>query len=236
MRYEIRREGSEYAIFDENGNQISQLFDEIYPYGLVEGKSEYYIVKKGSVFDRYAIFHKDGDCISGWHRKIIPDGLINGQSEYYLALTDEMFWVIFDVNGRQISDTFEDIYPDGLVRGESEYYIARRDEKEAIFDKDGNQITEWFDSVYPYGLVKGECDYYVGCNRGDCTIYHKSGVIASPDFPEEYLDKSEVRFRMGDTFGSLNFDKKYSKESYFVIFKCDIGQVKGLNYLTLLNI
>ncbi|MGC9146184.1 MAG: hypothetical protein ACP5GS_08785, partial [Nitrososphaeria archaeon] len=108
-----------------------------------------------------------------------------------------------------------------------EYRVVGGYGRRAIFDKDGNQISEWFDSVYPYGLVKGECDYYVGCNRGDCTIYHKSGVMVSPDFPEEYLDKSDVRFHMGDTFGSLNFDKKHSNDSYFVVFKCDIGKVKG---------
>jgi hypothetical protein len=61
--------------------------------------------------------------------------------------------------------------------------------------------------------VKGECDYYVGCNRGTCTIFHKSGEIASPDFPEEYLDKSDVRFRMGETLGNLEIYKKYSYTS-----------------------
>ncbi|MGC8735024.1 MAG: hypothetical protein ACP5RD_08390, partial [bacterium] len=50
-----------YAIFNKDGNQISEWFDEIKEDGLVKGESEYYIAKKKG---KYAIYYKDGQKVS----------------------------------------------------------------------------------------------------------------------------------------------------------------------------
>ncbi|MGC8942448.1 MAG: hypothetical protein ACP5KF_07305, partial [Sulfurihydrogenibium sp.] len=49
------------TIFDVNGNQITERFDKISPYGLVEGKSDYFIACNE---DKCAIYYKDGRKVS----------------------------------------------------------------------------------------------------------------------------------------------------------------------------
>ncbi len=60
-QYYIAKKGRKYAIFDKDGNQISEWYDRIEEDGLVKGESDYYVVKKN---DKWAIFHKDGKMVS----------------------------------------------------------------------------------------------------------------------------------------------------------------------------
>ncbi len=66
MKYKIVKEDGKYAIFDESGNRISEWFDWIYPDGLVEGKSDYYIACNGNAFsgNTCAVYHKNGKKVS----------------------------------------------------------------------------------------------------------------------------------------------------------------------------
>ncbi|MGC8771809.1 MAG: hypothetical protein ACP5Q5_11235, partial [Brevinematia bacterium] len=49
------------AIFDVNGNQISDLFDYIYSSALFKEESEYYVACTGG---ECAVYHKDGKKVS----------------------------------------------------------------------------------------------------------------------------------------------------------------------------
>jgi hypothetical protein len=65
MKYEIRkREDGKVAIFDVDGNQITDWYDWIWTYGLLRGESKYFIAKKDG---RLAIFNVNGKQISEWY-------------------------------------------------------------------------------------------------------------------------------------------------------------------------
>jgi len=142
-RYNEKENRKEEAIFyvDDNGNeiQISKWWKKVYSYGLVDGRSDYYIVKRDD--NKEAIFHKDDkeNPISGWWKNIYIYGLIEGESNYYIVKRDDDNEAIFHKDDKEnpISKWWRDIYNSGLVKGESEYYIARRDDdnKRAIFHK-----------------------------------------------------------------------------------------------------
>ncbi|MGC8751896.1 hypothetical protein, partial [Hydrotalea sp.] len=111
MRYEIRRRGDGgKAIFDENGNRISEWFDEIWEDGLVKGESKYYIAEKDG---KEAVFDISGRMISPeWFDYVNSFlGLVAGQSKYCIARENKnMKYIIFDENGRIITpDWFDEI-------------------------------------------------------------------------------------------------------------------------------
>ena len=177
-KYEIRKQDGKEALFDENGNQISDWFDKIRADGLLNRKSEYFIAEKHKKErkivrmheeiklsllvkdEKKAIFHKSGKQISEWFDDILEEGLVKGQSNYFIAKKDRKK-AIFDRNSKRITEWFDDITSNGLVEGQSEYFIAVKKNKEAIFDKSGKRISEWFDWIWSNGLVEGESDYYI---------------------------------------------------------------------------
>ncbi|MGC9219716.1 MAG: hypothetical protein ACP5G8_10035, partial [Athalassotoga sp.] len=65
MKYEIREtviKGNTYmAIFDENGNRITEWVYYIYPDGLVRGECDYYIACNG---EECAVYYKNGQKVS----------------------------------------------------------------------------------------------------------------------------------------------------------------------------
>jgi hypothetical protein len=188
MNYEIRkREDGKEAIFNKNGDRISQWFNWIVSDGLVKGESNYYIVAKS--FFKHAIFDVDGNQISPqWFRYIYEDGLVKGESDYYLVLGDYGF-AIFDLNGNMITKEWYDwISLEGLVKGESRYFIAKKDGKYAIFDENGNRISDWYDEIILTGLVKGESDYYVVIEDGEWAIFDVYGKQISSKFEYIYID------------------------------------------------
>ncbi len=74
------------AIYDKDGNQISDKFDYINPKGLVSGQSQYYIGRKkiaGLSYER--IYDKDGNPISPRFSGILPDGLVTGTRDFYVG-------------------------------------------------------------------------------------------------------------------------------------------------------
>jgi hypothetical protein len=141
---------SKEAIFNKNGQQISDWFDEIISNGLVEGKSDYYIVR----FSRkFAIFHKDGQQISDWHDWISIGGLVYGESNYYVAERNGKK-AIFDKNGKQISDWFDGIYANGLIWGQSEYYMAEINKLLYVCKLGSRKIIGPFKSIFNYGFIE----------------------------------------------------------------------------------
>ncbi|MGC8871153.1 MAG: hypothetical protein ACP5PT_08725 [Brevinematia bacterium] len=61
MKYKIKEKNRKQAIFNENNNQVSDCFDEIYEEGLVKEESDYCRANKDG---KWAIFHIDGTRIS----------------------------------------------------------------------------------------------------------------------------------------------------------------------------
>ena len=92
--YKITVKGNKEAIY-ENNKRISNWHNHIYPYGLINGKSNYYIAKNEN--NQEAIFHKDNKdkSISNWHDYIYNNGLIKGASEYYVAENENNKHAIF---------------------------------------------------------------------------------------------------------------------------------------------
>jgi antitoxin component YwqK of YwqJK toxin-antitoxin module len=100
--YYIASENGKYAIFDVDGNQISQWFDFIKPFGLVEGKSKYYLVREDG---KMAIFDKNGKRITEWFDDISPFGLVKEESDYYIAC-NEGNCAIYHKDGKKVSEDF----------------------------------------------------------------------------------------------------------------------------------
>ncbi|MDA3856635.1 MAG: hypothetical protein PF569_10355 [Candidatus Woesearchaeota archaeon] len=86
MKYNIRiNDDEKKAIFDETGKQISDWWYVVYPDGLVNEQSDFYIVLNDN--DQEAIFHKSGIQISEWWVYIYTLGLISGTSNEYIVDT-----------------------------------------------------------------------------------------------------------------------------------------------------
>jgi hypothetical protein len=56
-----KERNSKWAIFDKDGNQITDWFDYIYEYGLLRGECDYYISCNG---EECAVYHKNGQKVS----------------------------------------------------------------------------------------------------------------------------------------------------------------------------
>ncbi|MGC9133638.1 MAG: hypothetical protein ACP5GJ_04530, partial [Nanopusillaceae archaeon] len=59
--YYIAWKDDKCAIFDIDGNRITEWFDLIYEYGLVKGERDYYIACNGNTC---AVYYKDGQKVS----------------------------------------------------------------------------------------------------------------------------------------------------------------------------
>jgi heptaprenylglyceryl phosphate synthase len=148
-------------------------------YGLVNGKSNYYVAmrynKKDSIYEK-TIFNKNGNQISDWFDWIDAESLVEGKSDYYIAAISNKV-AIFHRNGNQISDWFDWIDAEPLVEGKSDYYIAKISNKFAIFHRNGNQISDWFDNIYASGLIRGKAPYYMTVDTKEGVSYiHKLGT------------------------------------------------------------
>jgi antitoxin component YwqK of YwqJK toxin-antitoxin module len=178
----VRNDDLKEAIFNKNGEQISDWFDWISEYGLTEGESEYYMANKNG---KEAIFYKDGKQVTEWFDGVLSYGLVKGQSDYYIAIKKGKE-AIFHKDGQQITDWYSDIDESGLVKGQSDFYVARKGGKAAIFHKDGYQATDWFDSIYSNGFVEGQSDFYIARKKGKAAIFDKSGSQISDWFDDIY--------------------------------------------------
>jgi predicted enzyme related to lactoylglutathione lyase len=192
----VRNGDWNYAIFDKNGNQISDWFDDIDLDGLVNGESDYYIAYKD--FDK-AIFHKSGQQISDWYDLIYRCGLVKGESDYYIAEKDNKK-AVFHKDGKRITKWFDWIKRYGFVEGKSDYYLATKDGKSAIFHKDRNQISDWLDGEFIMtGLFLGISDFYVVKGKDNLYYIHKLGSKKVMGPIEDILDYGFIEDPSRDT-------------------------------------
>ena len=196
-KYRILFHNKQQVIIDtETGQQVSQYWKQIEPFGLVEGTSEYYIAQNQN--RKWAIFHKDNPDtpISKWHECISSNGLLIGQSQYYYAaLNQKGRTAIFhkDEPKAPISNWWYEITSYGLLQDRSEYYLARnQDWQQAIFHKDNpdNPISNWHENICPTGLVNGTSEYYATSMQNNfiIQIYHTSN-ISQPLYELQNIEK-----------------------------------------------
>ena len=109
-----------------SGSWLGQWEEIATKYGLLNGNSDYLLVRNAD--NKYAIFHKDNpyEPISDWWDDITADGLLKGESEYYIATNQEGKVAIFHKDNpyEPVSQWWDDISINGLLKGEAEYYIA----------------------------------------------------------------------------------------------------------------
>jgi hypothetical protein len=104
--YYITRKGWKEAIFDVNGNRITDFYSEIYPDGLIKGQSNLYIERKDG---KEAIFDVKGNQITQWFDTVSPYGLVEGKSDYYIACNGDTCAVYYK-DGRKVSEDFFEKY------------------------------------------------------------------------------------------------------------------------------
>jgi len=153
--------------------------DYIYPDGLPNNESKYYLVEDDN---KYTILQDFNTPISSSWNFIHPAGLVNGKSNYYLARNisiSKKKEAIFHKNhpGVLITNWYDQIYINGLIKNNSCYYIAINQCKKAIFDLENKKdpISDWWPAVYSNGLVNGISDYYIAENDNyERAIFHKN--------------------------------------------------------------
>ena len=181
-RYAISKD-NKAALFDENGNQVSDWYDSIIAYESIE-KSKYYIVEKHG---KLAIIDRNGNQISDWFDEIYASDFISGKSNYYIGCKNKKSKrreAVFNKNGIQISKWFNCIHTVGLVKGESDYYIAEINAGEislvAVFSEN-RQITSWHHNISFDGAVTGVSKFIAAFDiMGDVyeiKIYNTEGKV-----------------------------------------------------------
>jgi hypothetical protein len=221
------------AIFDKNGNQISDWYFRIKPYGLIDGVSDYYIVDENN---KQTIFYKDGRQIAEWFDWVFTDGLVSGQSNYYIARKNHKY-AIFHKSGKQVSDWFDHIHEKGLVVGESNYYIAERNGEKAIFHKNGQQISDWYDYVDSYGLINNRSDYCIVEKDDKEAIFYKNGYQVTDWFDSIYpvgLIDGKTKYYIGERNKFYYIHKLDSEKSIGPLRNIkDYGFIKDLSENTI---
>jgi antitoxin component YwqK of YwqJK toxin-antitoxin module len=113
MEYRVVGGYGRRAIFDKDGNRISDFFDEIYSDGLLKGESDYYIASRDR---KDAIFDKEGRQISQWFKFIHHSGLVEGKCDYYIAC-DKGSCAVYHKNGQKVSEDFSTSYLEMAMEG-----------------------------------------------------------------------------------------------------------------------
>ena len=116
------------AIYDQDGNQISDEFDYISPEGLVSGQSQYYIGRKskfGLSYER--IYDKNRNPVGPKFNKILPDGLVTGTRDYYIGekkISGKTSFALMDKNGVNVfGRDVKSIDANDFLRGKSNTFI-----------------------------------------------------------------------------------------------------------------
>jgi hypothetical protein len=143
--YIVSKGWEDVAIFDINGNQITkECFNWIYSYGLVEGKSEYYLAKRDG---RWAIFDKDGNMITPeWFDEVFSISFVEGEIDYYIARKNDVCAVYYK-DGKKVSDDFpiEEIKKAEKINFNENLGVVE------LFDENENLIESIdFNPVYPF--------------------------------------------------------------------------------------
>jgi len=106
MSFEIREKNGKYAIF--NGDvQITEWFDDIVEDGLVEGESNYFIVRKNGKESIYQ--YKDGivQKITDDFDGVWSDGLVQGQSNFFIVVENDTKFIYHKLLDKRIVDNLD---------------------------------------------------------------------------------------------------------------------------------
>jgi len=182
----IDRKENKVSIYIYKKGKIKKVIDgldDIYPYGLLSGESNFFKVKKDGKYAIYEYRRTKAFPVINDLMFAMDDGLIKRESNYFLVKKDDK-WIIYEYkNGKidKITDEFDELYPDGLVKGQSNFIRGKKDDKWAIYEyKNGNieKITGDFDEIFPYGLTQGKSRFFRVKNDGKESIFeYKDGEI-----------------------------------------------------------
>ncbi len=136
-----------YAIFDKDGNKVSEWFDYIYREGLLSGESDYYAIAER---DKKYIYHKSGKLIAGGFNDFYEQGFLTGKSDYLLVFKDTLLGQrasVIDREGRYITGWHNGIFGLSFFEEGGNYFVVEKDGKLAVFDKEGRQRTDYYDEI-----------------------------------------------------------------------------------------
>ena len=228
MRINIYERGYKEALFVD-GKIVTPWFDAIFPEGIYQGESNYFIA---SFNGSQAIFEffpesKKVKRITPWFDKIEPKGLVKGQSEFFIARipvkdnNQDIFHIpssvaIFrykDKEGKveRITPLFGEIYIEAFPEGKLRFFKALIPKKGwALFEYRDGKVVRLTDFVSYIGHIRS-----TGLEEGKTTFV----VISKSN------EKKEALFEYQD--GDLIQVSDWYKEIYPVSDKNTIFIVKS---------
>ncbi len=109
-----------WAIFNKNGERVSDYFDWISPLGLVKDQSEYFRASENS---KEALFTLSGQ-VSDWFDKIRDRGALTGESKYFWGKKEGKYALYHIKTGEKLTDDFKSSVIAGAVIGKSGYIVG----------------------------------------------------------------------------------------------------------------
>ncbi len=109
-----------WAIYDKEGNRVSDFFDWISPLGLVKGQSPYF---RGTKNRKEALFTLEKQ-ITDWFEKIRDRGALTGESRFFWGKKNRVF-ALYDIEtGEKLTPDFKSSVLAGAVVGISKYVVG----------------------------------------------------------------------------------------------------------------
>ncbi len=148
-----------WAIYNREGEQVSQLFDWISPLGLVKGQSPYF---RGTKEGKEAIFTVEKQ-ITDWFEKIRDRGALTGESPYFWGKKNKTFALYNIETGEKLTPDFKSSVLAGALIGVSKYVVGSYGEEIFfIYDFEKKEkISRDFDEdelIYILRELKGDLE------------------------------------------------------------------------------
>ena len=102
-KYFVVKTSEGEAIFDTEGNMVSQWHEQILPFGAVDGESKFYLAQREN--GKWAIFHINGKRISKYFDKVFSYGLVQGEGSLYIV-KDRHAYAIFNKKGEIVENWY----------------------------------------------------------------------------------------------------------------------------------
>jgi hypothetical protein len=223
----LRNTQKQVAIFDKNFHQVSDWYEDIYSYGLVRGKSDYYIARKDG---KEALFHKSGKQITDWYKHVGRSGIVYGESDYCI-IENGTRKAIFDKDGNQLSNWCDEIDGYDFIEGKSNYYAIKENGKYAVFNQNMERVSDWFEYIYLGITVEKNPDYYKARKDNKEAIFDMNGHRISDwydyIYPEGLVDGESDYYIAVKNGKDAIFDRSGKQISNWFNWISIDGLVKG---------
>ncbi len=151
-----------WAIFNKEGEQLTDYFDWISPLGLVKGQSPYF---RATENNKEALFTIEGR-ITDWFDKIRDRGALSGESDYFWGKKGGKFALYNIKTGEKLTPDFKSSVLAGAVIGVSKYVVGSYGEEIFfVYDFERKEvISKEFDEdtlIYILRELKGNLEEYL---------------------------------------------------------------------------